>query len=265
MVVRVTIWKPATSCKSLLAVPACLVSLVATMKVSLRMLFLCFVFCTAAMSLVRATWLLPLREHARALRTLEERGAHPSRHGTSAPFDAGRQARWLSSTSTTTRWDMLRSIVTGVSNDDLAIEVVEFHKKLGGATDDDLRAIAKVSTIQKLDLTYLVVEQLSSGIRSFNAGAPLSTDAGIQSIRGLPRLRYLNVSGSRVTDAACRDLSGSQSLEVLSADGTAITDAGLASLAAVHTLKELWLRNTYVTPEGAAAFRRRRPDVRLFL
>lgn len=217
------------------------------------------------MAVFRATWLLPLREHAQAIAALKSRGTQASPLGSLMPFDSNRQASLSPNSARTTSWEALRSVLTGIEDDDLAIEAVEFHRTNGGATDEDLLAIACIHAIRKLDLTYVVVEHVNSGSRSFNGGAPHVTDRGIARISVLPRLTHLNLSGARVTDSSCRKLSGSKCLEVLSADGTAITDVGLAELVAIRTLRELWLRNTRVTPDGAASFRTKRPDVRLYL
>jgi internalin A len=67
------------------------------------------------------------------------------------------------------------------------------------------------------------------------------TDAGVQHLRGLPRLNYIHLSASQVGDDGLAAIATLPSLEGLSMQQNRITDAGLAHLAGHPTLKELWI------------------------
>jgi hypothetical protein len=100
-------------------------------------------------------------------------------------------------------------------------------------TDDDLRHLAAVPTIEYVNLARTRV-----------------TDAGLVHLRVCPRLNHLNLDGMAITDAGLAELTRYQDLESLSLSGTKITDAGLEHLAKLPKLKELWLRGTAITDAG---------------
>ena len=76
------------------------------------------------------------------------------------------------------------------------------------------------------------------------------TDAAIERVKGLTKLRELDLSGSKITDAALRQLARFKHLECLDLDDTQITDAGLKSLKPLRGIQELSLSNTKITDAG---------------
>jgi len=100
-------------------------------------------------------------------------------------------------------------------------------------TDDDLRLLAAVPTIEYVNLNGTQV-----------------TDAGLVHLRACPKLNMLQFDGMPITDAGIAELTRHQSLASLSLSGTKITDAALEHLAKLPKLKELWLRNTAITDAG---------------
>jgi Leucine Rich repeat len=157
------------------------------------------------------------------------------------------------------QWDQLRSVFAG--SDSVNQEVIAICFNSPGATDDDLAMIARISTVQQLDLTHVVTERKGSAIHCHNGGAPHVTDKGIKAIATLPHLLRLNVYRSQITDQGCIALSESKSLITLGADETAITDEGLRALAKIPSLRRLGLQSTKITPAGIEEFKRLRPDI----
>ncbi|HRQ90957.1 MAG TPA: ribonuclease inhibitor, partial [Bacteroidia bacterium] len=58
------------------------------------------------------------------------------------------------------------------------------------------------------------------------------TDAGLDALKGLERLEYLNLYGTQVSDAGLQKLAGLKNLKKLFVWQTKATDAGAAKLAA---------------------------------
>jgi hypothetical protein len=82
---------------------------------------------------------------------------------------------------------------------------------------------------------------------------PIS-DAGIEHLESLGRLRMLAIDGSRIDDAGLKRLSRLKQLELLFLFGSEITDAGLAHLKSLPRLKQLVLSNSKVSGRGLEHF-----------
>lgn len=92
-------------------------------------------------------------------------------------------------------------------------------------TDKHLEAIARVPTIQWLDLTCTKV-----------------TDAGIVHLKKLKNLRVLSLDGTLVSNNCLEHVEHLKQIEQLELGGTRITDEGLQHLSALPKLKYLSLR-----------------------
>ena len=149
-----------------------------------------------------------------------------------------------------------------------SIKSITFVRAPQDATDEDLRVIATLESVEHLDLTRIagsITKYPGGGYRSRsrNIGAPRITDAGIAHIAHLPHLRWLIIARSKVTDATCAELSHSRSLETISLDETSVTDEGLMALAKIPTLKFVGVREAPISEGGIAKFRAMRPDVQV--
>jgi hypothetical protein len=76
------------------------------------------------------------------------------------------------------------------------------------------------------------------------------TNADLERLSGLTRLRTLNLGGTRITDAGLADLKGQTGLEELYLLATPLTDAGLDHLRGLTGLRILDLSATRVTDRG---------------
>lgn len=76
------------------------------------------------------------------------------------------------------------------------------------------------------------------------------TDATMECLGSLPRLKVLRLGHAAITDAGLENVKCLSQLEELSLGGNKITDVGLECLKALSQLKTLDLRGTKVTDEG---------------
>lgn len=106
-------------------------------------------------------------------------------------------------------------------------------KKLGGSYQADQNAPGK--PIVMLDLS----------------GTP-ATDADVALLKGLTRLRALNLNLTKITDAGLLHLMGMTHLEELGLGLTAVGDVGMARLKTLAKLQRMDLRRTKLTDVGLA-------------
>ncbi len=82
------------------------------------------------------------------------------------------------------------------------------------------------------------------------------TDAGLEHIQGLTQLQSLvlgvtkELGATKVTDAGLKHLKGLTNLQTLNLSGTQVTDAGLEHLKGLTRLQTLWLTHTKVGDAG---------------
>jgi hypothetical protein len=87
-------------------------------------------------------------------------------------------------------------------------------------------------------------------VERLSFSTPLMDDAGMAEIKGLKRLRVLNLYGSRVGDEGLKHLKTFPSLRSVPMGGTRVTDKGLAHLKDLNHLEYVGLRGNQVTDEG---------------
>jgi hypothetical protein len=76
------------------------------------------------------------------------------------------------------------------------------------------------------------------------------TGVGLEHLKWLPKLRELNLCGTKVTDAALEPIKGLTQLTELNLSNTQITDAGLKHLEGLSQLRKLDLSYTHVRGGG---------------
>ncbi len=102
-------------------------------------------------------------------------------------------------------------------------------------TDDDLKLVAGMTELQKLDLSERI------------------TDAGIARLKPLRKLEVLHLEETQVTDEGLGVLESFDRLESLTLGGPKITDAGLAHLKSLQRLEDLSLIETNITDAGLSS------------
>ena len=114
-------------------------------------------------------------------------------------------------------------------------------------TDDDLRAFADLGTVKTLpvggpgitnhELSYL--RRCKSLLQLEMRNTSISDD-GAGLLADLPRLRELDLTGSRNTDRGLRKLGAAKGLTDLNLFEAATTPAGRAAWRAAHPTVSLW-------------------------
>jgi Leucine Rich repeat len=144
-------------------------------------------------------------------------------------------------------------------------------------TDNDLALLRDLIHVDTLDLTNcprvtdkglevladlpdLEILELGLGERS---GPPV-TDATVELLNKLTRLRCLSMSNSTITDERMSRLTRLKNLTVLDIEGTAITDATLRMLKQnFPNLESLMINGTSVSKEGIIRLRQTMPTLQI--
>jgi uncharacterized protein (TIGR03067 family) len=124
-------------------------------------------------------------------------------------------------------------------------KVIAAIEKLGGKVTVDENKIAVYATM-KTDAALEPVKRLAK-LRALSLAYSEVTDAGLKHLGRLAHLEYLKLDNSRVTDAGLRHLKGLAKLREIGLENTKITDAGLVHLKGIPNLEILDLAVTQVT------------------
>jgi hypothetical protein len=89
-----------------------------------------------------------------------------------------------------------------------------------------------------------------SGVWNVSFYEPRVSDAELECLKGLKRLRKLQLAGTKITDAGLDHVKDMTELQSLGLAGTNVTDAGLKHLERLHGLQVLGLGETNVTDAG---------------
>lgn len=87
---------------------------------------------------------------------------------------------------------------------------------------------------------------------------PLS-DTGLVEVRGLTKLRHLDLSRTQITSVGLEHIRGLTELVSLNLAGTLVRDDGLAHLEGLTMLKQLYLPSTHVSDTAVVRLRRALP------
>jgi hypothetical protein len=119
---------------------------------------------------------------------------------------------------------------------------------LGGtrASDDELKSLAPLTDLRKLDL-----------------GATKITDAGMKELAGFKSLEWLDLSSTNITDDGLKELTILTNLKTLILSHDKVTNAGIIQLAPLKNLQKLDLFGTPVTESGANELRRLLPGCKV--
>lgn len=89
---------------------------------------------------------------------------------------------------------------------------------------------------------------------------PNITNDGLRSIARLPKIHYLDLSGTSIDNGGLDQLSGLTELRELSLRRTGVSDAGLIHLNGLHNLEYLSLSGTSVSVAGVKKLEEQLPD-----
>ena len=135
--------------------------------------------------------------------------------------------------------------------------IAPIENRTTGETDLTLTGMANFDYATLNDKPTLTVLQMA------NADV---TDATLEYLKPMAKLRRLDLSGSAVTDAGLERLAGLPALEDVKLSRTKVTDAGIkAFLAASPGLKEITLTGTDVKTATLREWKNAKPDERKYV
>lgn len=165
--------------------------------------------------------------------------------------------------------EWLRQIVGDEFFQEIVVALIVTDRRLAGQinpppADAVLARIDGMSTIKVLCLDFdntqgKATEAGFAHLRGLNNledlrvyGPSATSDAELIQLKGLRRLKRLNIQDAKLTDAGLGHLKGLTSLEDLMINGNLITDAGLAQLRGITSLKGLFIGSNQneVTDDG---------------
>jgi hypothetical protein len=137
-------------------------------------------------------------------------------------------------------------------------------------TDDDLKLVGSISTLEELDLTKAPIGDAGilhlahlENLRTLHLKETKVTDAGLPALGTLRSLWVLRLDHTRITAAGLIGVQGLKDLERLDLDGTKIGDSDLGHFTAFVRLRRLSLYHTQVTSAGVDQLQNALPDCRL--
>lgn len=149
----------------------------------------------------------------------------------------------------------------GVVTTDAQGDVIAVDLQASWVSDGELALLAKLPKLRQLDLSMTRITD--AGLRALRAAseleevnlyyAELITDEGLGAARGWPRLKRLNLRGTKASDNALEYLAATPELEWLDVGFSQVTDSGLYRLAALPKLRTLVLGGNKLTETGLAA------------
>jgi Leucine-rich repeat (LRR) protein len=151
----------------------------------------------------------------------------------------------------------------GVVTRDSQGRIVAVDLRAGWASDSDLRELAQLPHLERLDLSLTRISDYglqelkpAPGIVELNLYyAEQITDEGMAAAKGWKKLKRLNLRGTKITDTTLEHIAGIATLESLDVGYAQVTDVGIDRLTALPNLRELTLGGNKLTDVGLQAIR----------
>lgn len=138
-------------------------------------------------------------------------------------------------------------------------ELTEVYLRLTDVSAKDLKVLAGVSSLTKLELTGSTIAAdgwqylgTFNNLFTLHLAKTNLSDAELVHLRGMSDLSILSLDETTISDAGVANLSGLSGLERLYLDNTELSDEGIAHLATLTGLKELSLRGVQISDSGLA-------------
>lgn len=137
--------------------------------------------------------------------------------------------------------------------DTRTLPLVWLHSILGADMFADVVRVhtgpSPTSLMTMTDATLTHLEQLPR-LRLVELSGTKITDAGLRHLEGLTQLQQLDLAYTNITGSGLGRLKGLSQLQSLDLTGTKVTTAGLSSLNGPAHLRELYLGRTQITDAG---------------
>lgn len=134
--------------------------------------------------------------------------------------------------------------------------------QLKGVTNEGLRHMRKLSRLTLLDLSFAKATDADMEYVGEMTGLEYLTlnsyvgDAGVAKLRGLTKLKELDLNNSKITDASFSSLTALQQLRRLNLAKTRVTAAGVARLQGMKNLEYINLYETGISDEERSKLQR---------
>jgi hypothetical protein len=135
-------------------------------------------------------------------------------------------------------------------------KAVEAVRRLGFIDSYDYRIDLGKTPPAPEWLRRLLGDEFFVSVVALYATRPQVTDAAMEHVKRLTRLKRLALNDTQLTDTALEHLKGLDQLESLTLDNTQVTDAGVGHLKGLVQIQLLGLVNTRVTGAGLEHFTR---------
>jgi flagellar motor protein MotB len=123
--------------------------------------------------------------------------------------------------------------------------------------------LSKQEAIEALKKRGAIIEDIFGDFAVLLMGKN-ATDADLVYLKALPETTHVDLSGNRrITDAGLENVKGLSKLRILYLRNTQVTDAGLKHLEGLTKLEELSVLFTKVTKKGAEQFEKTHPNVKV--
>jgi RNA polymerase sigma factor (sigma-70 family) len=124
----------------------------------------------------------------------------------------------------------------------------------GGITDETVKLLAELKTIERLQLggrkiTDAELKKIAvlSNVRLLNLGGAKITDEGVKELQRMPKLEDVWLAGTAITTEGLKHVSKAKSLKVAGFYNTNVDDLGVAALAPLADFESLALDKTRIT------------------
>lgn len=188
------------------------------------------------------------------LRALADRGVQQTKGSTGLRFffEEAIMARQRGTVGAGVLLGLLVLAVVGRADEAAAVKAIE---KLGGEVRRDEKVAGKpvigvsLCRPQVTDADLQVLKELKR-LRGLGLNTANVTDTGLKELKEIKTLELLALNSTKVTDAGLKELKQLKNLKELFLADTAVTDAGLKELKQLKSLRVLWLESTKVTDAG---------------
>jgi len=151
----------------------------------------------------------------------------------------------------------------GRAETNAAGEVVALDLRGTWVTDTDLKAVAALPRLERLDLSLTRITDLGllqlkgmTSVRELKLRfAELVTDEGVAAVKAWPRIERLDLRGTKVTDNTLVTLAGKDTITALDIGYAEVTDSGLQHLVKFKGLRELAFGGNKMTDVGLEILR----------
>jgi hypothetical protein len=164
------------------------------------------------------------------------------------------------------RWPLLVIVLGGlVAGSAVALNAIFGDSGVARPLEQSYQGERELNLTGVPDYDYTLLKD-KPDLVTLQMANPDVTDATLDHLAGMTKLRELDLTYSKVTDEGLAKLAGLPALEVVRLARTAVTDAGVRThVLSIKTLKEIDVRGTKVETKTLREWKNADPQVRKYL